>query len=68
MEEPAWKLLKENLPSHLQARFVYQAGRVTVRGLGVMKPEQQLESLTDWLGKMQGAIEDPELALEVVHE
>jgi len=68
MEEPAWKLLKENLPGHLQARFVYQAGRVTVRGLGVMKPEQQLESLTDWLGKMQGAIEDPELALEVVHE
>jgi transcription-repair coupling factor (superfamily II helicase) len=59
MEEPAWKLLQANLPTHLQSRFVYQSGKVTVRGLGVMKPEQQLENLADWLGKMQGAL--PEL-------
>jgi transcription-repair coupling factor (superfamily II helicase) len=57
MEEPAWKLLKDKLPSHLQSRFVYQTGKVTVRGLGVMKPEQQLEHLTDWLAKMQDALE-----------
>lgn len=61
MEEPAWKRLQENLPSHLQGRFVYSAGKVTVRGLGVLKTEQQLENLLDWLHKMQGAL--PELAL-----
>jgi len=27
-----------------------------VRGLGVMKPEQQLENLIDWLSKMKGAL------------
>ena len=27
-----------------------------MRGLGVMKPEQQLENLIDWLGKMKGAL------------
>jgi transcription-repair coupling factor (superfamily II helicase) len=56
MEEPAWKLLQGNLPTHLQSRFVYQPGKVTVRGLGVLKAEQQLENLTDWLRQMQGAL------------
>jgi transcription-repair coupling factor (superfamily II helicase) len=56
MEEPAWKLLQVNLPVHLQSRFVYQPGKVTVRGLGSVKSDQQLESLIDWLGKMQGAL------------
>jgi transcription-repair coupling factor (superfamily II helicase) len=56
MEEPAWRLLQENLPNHLQSRFVYQPGRVTVRGLGALKAEQQLEHLIDWLGRMQGAL------------
>jgi transcription-repair coupling factor (superfamily II helicase) len=55
MEGPAWKLLSEKLPGHLQSRFVYSAGKVTVRGLGVLKPEKQLESLTEWLGYLQGA-------------
>lgn len=56
MEEPAWKLLQENLPQQLQSRFVYSLKKVTVRGLGVMKPQQQLESLIEWLLKMRGAI------------
>jgi transcription-repair coupling factor (superfamily II helicase) len=56
MEEPAWRLLQANLPSHLQSRFVYQPGRVTVRGLGTLGAAQQLEHLTDWLGRMQGAV------------
>ena len=64
MEEPGWKLLKENLPKHLHSRFVYQSGKVTVRGLGILKPEQQLENLTDWLTKMQGAL--PEAVVNVV--
>ncbi len=61
MEEPAWNLLKENLPEHLRSRFVYSPGKVTVRGMGVLKPDQQLENLIDWLGKMQGALPEPAL-------
>jgi transcription-repair coupling factor (superfamily II helicase) len=56
MEEPAWKLLKENLPEHLRSRFVYSPGKVTVRGLGVLKANKQLENLIDWLSKMRGAL------------
>ncbi len=59
MEEPAWKLISEKLPSHLKSRFVYSGGKVVVRGLGVLKPEKQLESLTEWLGYLQGAIAEP---------
>ena len=61
MEEPAWNLLKENLPEHLRSRFIYSPGKVTVRGLGVLKAEQQLDNLISFLGKMQGAL--PEMAL-----
>ncbi|QSJ17956.1 transcription-repair coupling factor [Nostoc sp. UHCC 0702] len=56
MEEPAWNLLAGNLPEHLKTRFVYSPGKVTVRGLAVLKADQQLQSLIDALGKMQGAI------------
>ncbi|MEB3232372.1 MAG: transcription-repair coupling factor, partial [Leptolyngbyaceae bacterium] len=62
MEKPAWNLLREKLPSHLQPRFVYSAGKVTVRGLGVLKADKQLENLIDWLGKMEEALEEPELS------
>ncbi len=61
MEEPAWKKISEKLPSHLKSRFVYSGGKVVVRGLGVLKPEKQLESLTEWLGYLQGAIAEPAL-------
>jgi transcription-repair coupling factor (superfamily II helicase) len=53
MEEPAWKKVSEKLPSHLKPRFVYSGGKVVVRGLGTLKPEKQLESLTEWLGHLQ---------------
>lgn len=56
MEEPAWNLLKANLPEHLHTRFVYSPGKVTVRGLGVVPADRQLENLIDWLSKMQGAL------------
>jgi transcription-repair coupling factor (superfamily II helicase) len=61
MEEPAWNLLKANLPENLHSRFVYMPGKVTVRGLAALKPDQQLENLINWLSRMQGAL--PELAL-----
>lgn len=58
MEEPAWKLLQEALPSHLKARFVYAANKVTVRGLGVLKPDKQVASLVEWLHLMQDGLRD----------
>ena len=62
MEEPAWNLLRDKLPSHLKTRFVYSPGKVTVRGLGVLKADKQLENLIDWLSKMEGALSEPALA------
>ncbi|GAB4158403.1 MAG: transcription-repair coupling factor [Cyanobacteria bacterium J069] len=61
MEEPAWNLLKDKLPSHLQSRFVYTPGKVTVRGLGALSADLQLEHLIDWLSRMQGALLEPSL-------
>ncbi|NJO76832.1 MAG: transcription-repair coupling factor [Leptolyngbyaceae cyanobacterium RM1_406_9] len=61
MEEPAWNLLKANLPEHLQTRFVYTPGKVTVRGLAVLSADLQLENLIDWLGRMRGALPEPVL-------
>ncbi|MDY6802319.1 MAG: transcription-repair coupling factor [Cyanobacteriota bacterium] len=56
MEEPAWNLLKDKLPKHLHSRFVFEPGKVKVRGLGVLKGHKQLESLIEWLQKMEGAL------------
>ncbi len=61
MEEPAWNLLKANLPNHLQSRFVYSKGKVTIRGMAVLTAEKQLDNLIDWLGKMQGALPEANL-------
>ncbi|MDJ0589385.1 MAG: transcription-repair coupling factor [Pleurocapsa sp. MO_226.B13] len=61
MGEPAWNLLAENLPKHLQSRFVYAPKKVIVRGLGVLKPQRQLNDLIDWLGTIHKAL--PELEL-----
>ena len=58
MEEPAWRLLQEKLPEHLRSRFVYSPKKVTARGLGIFKPQQQLEQLIDWLGKMLDALSE----------
>lgn len=52
MEEPAWKILHEHLPSHLRSRFVYSKGNVTVRGLGSLPHDKQLDNLIEWLDTM----------------
>ncbi|MGC1309483.1 MAG: transcription-repair coupling factor [Phormidesmis sp.] len=62
MEKPAWNLLKEKLPSHLQSRFVYAPGKVTVRGLGALQPDKQIDSLIEWLAQMQSALIEPALS------
>jgi transcription-repair coupling factor (superfamily II helicase) len=41
---------------YLRSRFVYSGGKVTVRGLGMLTADQQLNNLIEWLGKMQGAL------------
>lgn len=61
MEEPGWKMLSEKLPQNMMSRFVYSPGKVTVRGLGVMKADVQLQTLIDAFTKMQDAV--PEVAL-----
>ncbi len=61
MAEPAWNILAENLPKHLRSRFVYAPKKVIVRGLGVVKPQKQLDNLIEWLGEIYKAL--PELEL-----
>ena len=61
MGEPAWNILAENLPKHLRSRFVYAPKKVIVRGLGIVKPQKQLDNLIDWLGTIYKAL--PELEL-----
>ncbi|NRB08248.1 MAG: transcription-repair coupling factor [Richelia sp.] len=58
MEEPGWNLLAENLPARFRSRFVYSPGKVTVRGLGVFKADQQLQTLIDALEKMSSSVPD----------
>lgn len=63
MEEPAWNILAGNLPENLRSRFVFTPGKITIRGLGVVSADKQLQNLIDWLSKMQGALLEPELAV-----
>lgn len=64
MEEPAWNLLWANLPQNLQSRFVYSPGKITARGLGVLKPEQQLTALIDAFDRCQGNVLDPKKLID----
>ncbi len=66
MAEPAWSRLKEGLPAHLKSRFVYQAGKVTVRGLGQQAPSQQLEHLIQWLTAIATSLESRPSELAIV--
>ncbi|MDB9527692.1 transcription-repair coupling factor [Oscillatoria sp. CS-180] len=63
MEEPAWKLLFDKIPGHLKSRFVYAGGKVMVRGLGVLKPEKQVENLVEWFQLMRAGLSDRTEAL-----
>jgi transcription-repair coupling factor (superfamily II helicase) len=56
MAEPAWNLLAEYLTDSLQSRYVYSPGKVTARGLGVLRPEEQVETSIGTLSKMQGVL------------
>ena len=56
MAEPAWNLLAEYLTESLRSRYIYSPGKVTARGLGVLRPEEQVETLIGVLSKMQGVL------------
>ncbi|MDJ0680682.1 MAG: transcription-repair coupling factor [Xenococcaceae cyanobacterium MO_167.B52] len=59
MAAPAWEILEYSLPKHLKSRFVHAPKKVIVRGLGIVKPQKQLENLIEWLGIIHKAL--PEL-------
>jgi transcription-repair coupling factor (superfamily II helicase) len=56
MAEPAWNLLAEYLTDSVRSRYVYSPGKVTARGLGVLRPNEQVETLIGILSKMQGVL------------
>jgi transcription-repair coupling factor (superfamily II helicase) len=56
MAEPAWNLLAEYLTDSVRSRYVYSPGKVTARGLGVLRPHEQVETLIGILSKMQGVL------------
>jgi transcription-repair coupling factor (superfamily II helicase) len=56
MAEPAWNLLAEYLTESVRSRYVYSPGKVTARGLGVLRPNEQVETLIGILSKMQGVL------------
>ncbi|MFN3360652.1 MAG: transcription-repair coupling factor [Pseudanabaenaceae cyanobacterium] len=53
IEEPAWKTIYAQIPTHLQSRFVFQPGKVIVRGLGVLPVDKQIQNLIEWLGGIE---------------
>lgn len=59
MAAPAWEILEDSLPKHIKSRFVHASKKVIVRGLGIVKPQRQLENLIEWLGIIHKAL--PEL-------
>ena len=56
MDEPAFRLLKKGMPTHLHNRLIYKKGdtysTVIARGLGVINTEKQLSTISDWLNNM----------------
>ena len=56
MAEPAWNLLAEYLTDSVRSRYVYSMGKVTARGLGVLRPSEQIETLINTLSKMEGVL------------
>ncbi len=60
MEEGAFLSLRKGIPKHIQTRFIYKKhdtnSEVTIRGLGVLPIEKQIETLKEWLTKMEEQI------------
>jgi len=61
MDEPAFKLLRNGLSTHLHGRFIYKkedrCSTVTIRGLGILDSDKLLDQLTIWLNTMNKKLE-----------
>ncbi len=53
MAAPAWEKVSSSLSNTIRPRFVHQPGKITVKGLGLVKSDVQLESLITWLGQLE---------------
>ena len=56
MKANAFKHLKEELPSNIQNKFVFQSqnevSTIIIRGLGVLDTQIQIENLINWFNIM----------------
>ena len=63
MKINAFKHLKEDLPTNIQNKFVFQSeneseiSRVIIRGLGVLDTQMQIENLINWFSIMSISVE-----------
>ena len=61
MKINAFKHLREELPSNIQNKFVFQGqdenSRIIIRGLGVLDTQTQIENLIDWLNIMSISVD-----------
>ena len=61
MKVNAFKYLKEELPSNIKNKFVFQtehdASKIIIRGLGVLDTQTQIENLINWFGIMSISVE-----------
>ena len=63
MKINAFKHLKEELPTNIQNKFIFQSehdsemSRVIIRGLGVLDTQMQIENLINWFSTMSISVE-----------
>ena len=61
MKINAFKHLKEELPTNIQNKFVFQSeneiSRIIIRGLGILDTQMQIENLINWFTIMSISVE-----------
>ncbi len=62
MDEPAFRLLRQGLPKHLQSRLIYIKGdytcKVVARGLGLENNDKLIDTLIKWFDMMNSQLAD----------
>jgi transcription-repair coupling factor (superfamily II helicase) len=51
-----------------RSRFIYIPKKIIIRGLGIVKPQKQLNDLIDWLGTIYKALPKLELVLILISD
>ena len=61
MQSNAFKYLKEDLPSNIQNKFIFQnekqQSKIIIRGLGVLETQNQIDNLIKWLSIMSTSVD-----------